>query len=624
MMYFARSFSLLLGIYLLMTGAARAADEVTEYSLPEIVKEGDVSDVLMDDPILPAQKGKTRPIKGSGGVDHSISNDLAIPFNDSGAPGVLSQIRGLGKRTEETDVQAYGIPLNGAQGGGFDFSTFPQFLWDDYRYQIGPSLGAFDPTGVAGSLTLVPWTSVALTAGDDPYGVRATGFYGSNDLRQFSIAGRSKDNAAAVIGYSTGSLEGPSGSFSSQYKFGEHRVRFHFLGTDVYGLPRELKGGPLPFQKQDPKYTTRLIPVLQTDFQLAKDTVLKSTFFYDRNIIRSEATGGNYTRSLIQQEGIENALVTGDWKFGMSARHVSYDRVYMFPSFASAGEASNLQNIFNFQASRAFQFGRLLVEPTARATLITHYDALPEGSLGARYEFEGQRTALFSRISYTRKFPSLVTKYYSFPPGPGYNGFVGNAELAPERDLTFIVGEEAATNDKRLETTVQLMVQQRYDGEIQAPYDATNDWYVNADTGTITATLFTATFHATSWLDVRDGLTLTHSRIESTGTEFPVMPSSINVLSVVAHAPGDTPNWDAGFTFKAASDSYGPFSTQSDQRLPGYGYLDLNARYDIIRQGNRSISLSGGIENLFDREIEINPKVFTIGRIYTLGMSGQF
>jgi hypothetical protein len=573
----------------------------------------------MDDPILPVQRGKTRKNSGSGGPEHSISNELAVPFTDTGSPGMLSQIRGLGKRTEETDVQAYGIPLNGPQGGGFDFSTFPQFIWDDFRYQIGPSLGAFDPAGVAGSLTLVPWTSAALNSGPNEYGARGTFLYSNRDLRQFSVAGKKKDELAAVLGYSTGALEGLSGALSTQYRWqrhGKHRARFHFLGTDVFGAARTVRSG-----QQDPKYSTRLIPVLQTDFELSSDTVLKNTFFYDWSVIRSEATGGNYTRAFTRQVGAENVLVSGDWKLGLSARNVTWDRVYMYPSLGLAKDEHVIRNIVNLNAARAFQLGGVLIEPSARATLVTRYDLLPEGSLGARYEYAGRENAVFSRLSYTRKFPTLVTLYYTFPPLFGFPGHVGNPGLKPEKNVTWIVGHEGATEDRKLQSTLQLFAQKRYDGEVLASYDASYDWYVNAESATILAAMATGTYRPTAWLDLREALTISHSRIDSTGLEYPSLPRLINLFSAIVHEPGDEPRWDAALTARFAGESAAAFT--SNRRLPAYAFFDLNARAEIFRAGARAISVTGGIENLFNREIETAPFNFSVGRIYTVGLAGQ-
>ncbi len=83
-------------------------------------------------------------------------------------------------------MQALGIPLNPPQGGGFDLSIFPQFIWSGFQYQAGPALGTFDPRGTAGSLTLLPWSAEALKLSKQA--TRVTAFYSSAKLFQVSAA----------------------------------------------------------------------------------------------------------------------------------------------------------------------------------------------------------------------------------------------------------------------------------------------------------------------------------------------------------------------------------------------------------------------------------------------------
>ena len=122
------------------------------------------------------------------------------------------QFRGLGRSAEDTDVQALGIPLNPPQGGGFDLSIFPQFLWASFEFQAGPALGTFDPRGTAGSLTLVPWTSQALASGLAGSG-RAIALGSTANLFQVSAAASDGKSVAAVVGTSAGAAQGPSAAF---------------------------------------------------------------------------------------------------------------------------------------------------------------------------------------------------------------------------------------------------------------------------------------------------------------------------------------------------------------------------------------------------------------------------
>src|SRR4051812_17803177 len=100
----------------LLPGAVAHAQEI---ELPPAVAEGSAADVLLQDPVVPVREGKPAPNTGTVGVERSLLDDLALPISASG-PGELANFRGLGRSSEDTNVQTLGIPLNGPQGGGFD------------------------------------------------------------------------------------------------------------------------------------------------------------------------------------------------------------------------------------------------------------------------------------------------------------------------------------------------------------------------------------------------------------------------------------------------------------------------------------------------------------------------
>ena len=151
---------------LLASGRGGSEPQERRLSCPALVKEGTPGDLLMQDAVVPSwQAGGQTCRAGSGTLQKSLSDQIALPVISTSVPGNNVQFRGLGRSAEDTDVQAFGIPLNPPQGGGFDLSIFPQFIWSSYEFQPGPALGTFDPRGTAGSLTLVPWTEQALVAG---------------------------------------------------------------------------------------------------------------------------------------------------------------------------------------------------------------------------------------------------------------------------------------------------------------------------------------------------------------------------------------------------------------------------------------------------------------------------
>jgi len=576
-----------------------------EIELPTIVKEGSASDVLMEDPIVPEYRGKSRTLSPSGGLEQGISQDLPIPVLDTGQPGNLSQVRGLGQSAEEVNVQSLGIPLNSPQGGrGFDFSTFPEFFWDDYQFRLGPSLGVFDPAGISGSLTLHPWTETMLGKSS---GGRVTGFVSDVDLRQYSAGASAQDRVAALIGYSSGRVKGPTGSLSAQQRFGNHRARFHFLGTDVDALSRQSLGAPF-----DQKNTTRWIPVAQTDFDLGGETLLKNTFFYDTTFIHAISGGGPGGRTSSTRTsnlGTQNAIVVGNWKFGLSAEHIDYQ---------SMGVGHFQQNAFNLQGARSFSLndaGSTFIEPTVRGTLVSGYSLLPEASLGLSHLYTSQ-TSGFARVTYSRKFPTLADRYYSFP-----RRFEGNPGLKPEHDWTAVIGGSFNDLERRWNLTTQLYSQYRVDGQVLTSLSSGSLTYVNADRATIHAAMITGGFHATPWLELKDGITAAVSHVSSTGETFPFVPALLNVFTARFHEATDDPLWDTSLI--ARTSTWSGTSTLRE-RTPGYALLDFRAGVRVWKVEAFRLDATGGIKNLMDRQIEIVKDNPIEGRAFSLNLVGTF
>ena len=156
----------------------------SEVILPLITKTGAPAEVLMDDPIVPARKGKVSLNSAAGSIQNSLQNQLPIPITDSGKPGNLGQVRGFGPSAEDVDVQAFGLSLNPPQGGGFDLSTFPQFLWSSFNFQSGPALNSMNQSAASGTLRLIPWSVQALK--ESGSGARGTEFFSNLEVNQIS------------------------------------------------------------------------------------------------------------------------------------------------------------------------------------------------------------------------------------------------------------------------------------------------------------------------------------------------------------------------------------------------------------------------------------------------------
>jgi iron complex outermembrane receptor protein len=101
------------------------------------------------------------------------------------------------------------------------------------------------------------------------------------------------------------------------------------------------------------------------------------------------------------------------------------------------------------------------------------------------------------------------------------------------------------------------------------------------------------------------------------GAQFQARYISGGVRDVTLVGPGQ-----AGYSTTLANST-------NNNRIPAYWYFNMNAQYDIIKSGSRSVQLFGAINNLFDKDPPIAPSSFgptnnvlydVIGRTYRAGV----
>jgi hypothetical protein len=154
-----RRFSLFCALSIVASAAELPSTSVIRRAVD--LDEGPL-EALTQDSIVPVWHATTEAATARPGLQRTLVQKIPLSMTDQGSPGSLSQIRGMGISAEDTNVQAFGIPLNYAQGGGFDFSVFPAYLWTDLRWRLGGNPLSLDPRGVSGTLSLTPWSARAL------------------------------------------------------------------------------------------------------------------------------------------------------------------------------------------------------------------------------------------------------------------------------------------------------------------------------------------------------------------------------------------------------------------------------------------------------------------------------
>ncbi len=612
--------------------------------LPPIIAEGSPADVLNLDPIVPAIEGSTTSSDSSGTLQNSLRPALPFPIVGGGKAGSQTSVLGVGRSSQETAVQAFGVPLNPPQGGGFDLSTFPQYLLAGYQFQLGPSLGAFDPHAVAGTLTLVPWTEQALS--DPSSRARLTQFYSSEGITQVSLGGRWNDQAAVAAGFSDGRVRGPGASLSGRWgdPQGVHG-KYHLLAMQT----KTVTSGSLSFPTPDARQvSTRVLPVFQADIPLKNGTLLKSSVFYEGTHLNYDDPGepGSSThlpfstREQVRQAGMENALLWEDWKFGLSARQLTYQSlIFRAPT----------ETIVNFQSTKSMEWGPTTVEPTLQLTGVSQMGVWPTASLGARREWRerspevnsissGSRIfSTFARLSYSRRLPSLVERYYEMP---GF--FTGNPDLKSERDWTALLGVEK--KEKTWETTLQGYGQYRDDSILAVGVPSP----VNLGSASIFALTHTAQLRPAPLFHLTHSLTWTSSKVSAMGAPFPYLSDFIGLLSTkilfgkvlfakVSPWAGQFESNNPGsfeVSFRYASGAIA--DPTGSTRVSGYGVLDLGFQCRLLSYGEGgigsgsgrktgpSLDWTGRVENVLDRPIELVRDYPSPGRVFSMAIMGEF
>ncbi len=575
-----------------------AAEEI---QLPTLVKEGLAGEVLQSDWVVPSQSGSAGGATGAGSVLSGIQDEIPVSISNSGRPGNLSQLRGYGMSSEDIDTQSFGISLNPPQGGGFDLSVFPFYLWSGFSFQSGPSLNGFNPSARSGTLTLSPWTAEALKKEGSVY--RAGEFYSSTGVNQVYAAGKSQEGLAWVFGYSFLKAVGPSAGFSTRWHHGSSSSGYsggaHLLATH---LDAAAQGPVFSFSPLARMRTARVIPILENVYQWSDSQIFRSSLFSDFSLMTyQDPNSGLGSRDEVQQWGIENVVELGAWRLGASLRRASY--------FGQSFQAP-IQTVGNFQISKVFGHESWIVEPLLQASWVNGFGLLPQGSLGFRNEWGRGKPSFYLRLGFAQKVPSLLDRYFV------YGHFVGNPDLKTEENWTTTTGVEW----KRGSLEGMLQVYGQFRDHVRAlmsrSSDSSPDTVTNLGGASVLAVQNTLRYQVDSLWGFTHSFAWSPSRINVTGRPFPYLPRWTEILGVSLHWGGAVQKveWSGVLRVSGSSGT----SATAGQELPGFAVLDTALDYPLSRQ----LRLAVRVENLLNQQIQWVAG-YPVGRIFSFLISGQ-
>lgn len=579
---------------------------VKSVTLDEVVAEGTPAEAMKFDPIVPALQGQTKSKISTGNIAKELKNDLPFHMNTNLKPGNQVGYQGTGAGAEETDVNVLGIPINGSQGGGADLSSFPQYFFNGYSYQIGPSLGAYDPRGISGSLTLRLWSQDTMGTESE----RFSFFYSNRKIRQYSF-GKSGKKYALIIGVTEGDTVGPGVSLSAIALEAEKlRVTTHliFSDTKANGFQSERTGAMTASQRTD-----RVIPVIQVDTKLQDNVTVKASLFHDFNFIHySDKPTSSKHIARAHQTGIESAIVRGQTRLGIGLRDTEYERTGFRAKIPT-------EHVANLQLTHTFDLNGIQFEPTVGGNIVTRQGFFPIVTLGFRKEqvSPSDVTGEFFRFGVHHRFPSLLDRYYSASFGP-------TTVVAPNPDLqpSFIRSIETGADYKNNELKTQLTLYFRdykHARYTRVTSSGGVDTYkiVNEGDAYTFGAIHTLDFNALPVLDVGTRLNFQRSKVDNLRLPFPYSPEWVGILRLDLHDPNN--QYGVEIAQKAAT-HYEVYSDSANGSSRGDRYYYIDTFFHA--QVTDGIRVNLGVENLLDQKTAFRLGFPDEGRVYTMGLVG--
>jgi hypothetical protein len=504
--------------------------------------------------ILPVEKIPLSP--GAPTFTQSLGAALQLRISETGQTGGKTQLVGLGRSAEETNVHTLGVPLNLPQGGGFDFASLPAFLWAGAEYQASTRTSSNDPRALTESLGLIPWTAEKLD-GQVRASDRQASLLLKSDYLQLST-GQRNGHYGLLAGGSAGRSRG--GGLGASVALGQ--TRLHLLGhSGVTEVP-----GSLTFPTPGALQTThRYLAVAESLFALNRRHELRALIYGDVGALRYQDPGQGNARSAF--ESSDRSLQGGadlNWRalpsaqlqtqIGSYLRATQYQSDLFQPPFQAQAQLrfsalfSPSAPLSTFGSPHQNPLGSrtpgLLLEFGSDLTGVTRLGWYPSVQLGAvwRPKLSGvsglESLSLFLRPSYQSRFPSLTDQTYSMP---GF--FIGNPNLAPERIGSLRLGQ--TLEFKNWSTQNEFILSRRANTQIYAPdavLIAGESWpratMINSGASQMAAFRHQFKASLTDFLAIQHSLQLTTSLIHSTGQPFPYLAPLRNIIALSFHSPG--------------------------------------------------------------------------------------
>ena len=521
-------------------------------------------------------------------LGQSLSKEAGAPVLSTGRPGGMVQVRGSGAGSDEVEARTLGIPLNPAQGGGFDLSTFPAWYWSHYRYAEGRTAGM--------SLDLTPWTARALDEDSQQRGrLHAQG----DTLGVYEVAASLKGSRrspwALQIGTAQGATQGWTAGMSAQVLArAKASTRVHLLATDR--LVQDDGGGMNPGGTQ---HSRRVLPVVQQLVRSGSRQIQFAGFIDWGDTTYRSPSIGTEMRSQTSQLGAQ--VLAQDrhsgWQWLGSARHVA---------FMIDGQRPPEETWAGLRLAKGLaQEDRAGLEPSIGLDWLDTLGFLPQAALAYRHS-DSQASGWSATLRYSQKAPTLVDRFFDWG-----TFFQGNRALRPEHSIKAIAAIRGATERQEGQWRLEAYLEGRLDSQVLngTRVDNLGQGYI---AGLETQSSWT-------WLEgwtLTGNIRATASRVTQLGLSYPYLPALASRWS-----QGFAPWGDRGAAFELGYETSESVQILgvTPSVLPGWGTFDLTVTLPLARTS----ALELGVQNLMGESFQ-KVQGYPLGRSAVLAWNATF
>ncbi len=505
--------------------------------------------------------------------------------------GAKQQIRSFGGTAEDTLVTLMGVSLNLPQGGGYDFNSFPGFLWSELSFGHSSGSGVLSVQGGGDAIALTPWTLSALSW-DIPSARFGTIFHSLGEGTLF--AGYSSGKTSVMVGTDQGREQNWSGSVGQKLLWGKNQFLFHFIGSRRKTPSPGTRSFPSPDAKQ---FALRGIGHFQWDLFSSRDLHVSTTLYGDWNRLERNDTQFFESKYQSSQWGWIHQQKRGTWTFGIDGKKIG---------FFQEGETSYSEWNVSGRIQKNILNGNFKYMPYVRMNWIESFSPHLVGGLLFENDLNSN-LKLSAQGDFSRRYASLSDRYFK------NSFFIPHPKLAPEKNY-FVKGLIKWTPSWG---ALALGVRGKWRSDLHTLVLRNDGRYevLNKNSGWISE-LFSRFEYQKKIFDSEIQWGWSNSKMIEENVPIPLTPQW-KVTFLERWKPQKKINlylrWQGQSAMSAGLGM---------EKLSSYGRFDMGGQWSF--NSVFPFQLNMQVRNIFDREIVTSPDGFPERRVFTIALEGRY